>query len=64
MANSDLGEIRGMEDWEKLLKPEEMKQLIPFEIDEIIDIKGCRFKVRGIKEHPQNMITFEMLPKI
>ena len=63
MANADEGRIKTMCDWAKELGQEEMTALIPFEVDEKIEIKGCLFRVRLIHPHPNNIITLEMLPK-
>ena len=61
------GEIRNMDDWKKILfsademiKPtpfSELTKLIPFDIGERFEIKGCLFEVREIKEHPINEIV-------
>jgi len=63
MANSNMGQIRDMEEWKKFLQKEEIEKLIPFEVGEKIEIKNCFFRVRAIHPHPNNMITLEMLPK-
>ena len=46
-----------------LLKKEEVENLVPFTLEEIVEIKGCKFKVRSIHPSPTNMITLEGIPK-
>ena len=62
--NPDSGEIKEMSKWEKeLLEGNIFKQtyenLVPFEVGEIVELKGCRFKVRSIWEAPRNIVTLE-----
>lgn len=47
----------------ELFDEEEQKNLVPFEVGEIIELKDCRFKVRSIFPHPQNIVTLEGIPK-
>lgn len=66
--NPDTGEIRSMVDWAKGLTQEKeevvLENLVPFDVSEIVEVKGCRFKVRSIFPHPQNIVTLQGIPKI
>lgn len=53
--NSDSGIINLMEKF----VPEERENLVPFEENEIVYLKNCKFKIRGIKLDPQNFITLQ-----
>ena len=53
--NSDSGIINLIEKF----KPEEKENLIPFETNEVVYLKNCKFKIRSIKLDPQNFITLE-----
>jgi hypothetical protein len=53
--NSDSGIINLIEKF----VPEEKENLVPFEDNEIVYLKNCKFKIRGIKLDPQNFITLE-----
>lgn len=72
----DSGEIRDMTDWNKKLgieptTPEEiikekykLERLIPFDLKERIEIKGCLFEVKEIREYPVNEIVLKGLPQL
>ena len=57
------GRIYDNEGIKKLFNEEERKNLVPFEVGEIVELKDCRFKVRSIFPHPQNIVTLEGIPK-
>ena len=60
----DTGRIFEESQIEKLLFTKEQKEnLVPFEVDEIIELKGCKFKVRSIFPDPQNIVTLQGIPK-
>ena len=59
----DTGEIRRMEDWHKRLNDCDLKKLVPFEEGEIVEIKGCRFKVLNVHCHPDNVVRLRGIPK-
>lgn len=63
--NPDTGRIYDITEAIKnsFLNKEEIENLVPFKIDEIVEIKGCKFKVRSIHPFPTNMITLEGIPK-
>jgi len=70
----DSGEIKGDADWMKKLGMEpttaeeamkerfKLEKLIPFELKERIEIKGCLFEVKEIREYPINEIVLKGLP--
>jgi len=63
--NSDTGRIYDITNAIKnsFLKKEEVENFVPFTLEEIVEIKGCKFKVRSIHPFPTNMITLEGIPK-
>ncbi|MHA1360887.1 MAG: hypothetical protein ACTSRC_22425 [Candidatus Helarchaeota archaeon] len=42
----------------------QMDNLVPFEINQVLWIDGCKFVVRGIRKHPENLLILEGRPKI
>lgn len=52
-----------MMDWHKRLNECDLKKLVPFEEGEIIEIKGCRFRVTKIHCHPDNIVILRGIPK-
>jgi hypothetical protein len=61
--NRDTGQIFEESQIEKLFTKEQKENLVPFEVNEIVELKGCKFKVRSIFPDPQNIVTLQGIPK-
>lgn len=61
--NPDGGQIFDESQIAKLFTEEQKQNLVPFEVDEIVELKNCRFRVRSIFPDPKNIVTLQGIPK-
>ena len=61
--NPETGDIQ-LNDLSELFQQQiKTKELIPFDNDEILEIKGCYFQIMSIQEKPANIVVLKGIKK-